>query len=67
MLPFSVHVGAQEAQPIFLGMTPNFVGLAQANFFIPESAETGDAVPLVVRIDGQPSVPLVISVGAGAP
>jgi len=64
--PFSIHVGDAEAQAIFLGMTPNFVGLAQANFFIPEAAPTGDSVELVIRVDGRPSAPLAIAVAAGA-
>jgi len=64
-LPFSIHVGTEQAQAIFLGMTPNFVGLAQANFFIPENAQTGDSVELVISVDGQRSVPLAIAIAPG--
>ena len=61
-LPFAVTIGGEPAEAIFLGLTPGFVGLAQANFFIPEDAPLGDEVEVVVTVDGQPSNVLVMSV-----
>jgi uncharacterized protein (TIGR03437 family) len=54
---------ADAAAPIqFLGLTPYYVGLAQANIQVPQLA-SGD-YPLVITIDGLASDPVILSVAA---
>ena len=48
-------IGNVSAPVFFLGLTPGFVGLAQANIQIPEGAPIGPAVPLVIFVNRQPS------------
>jgi uncharacterized protein (TIGR03437 family) len=56
--PFSATIGGQPANVSFLGLTPGYVGLAQANITIP--ALPAGSYSLVVMIDGVPSnAPLV--------
>ena len=55
-------VGDEQAEVLFLGLTPDFVGLGQANILIPVNARTGPDVPIVVTINGQPSNPAVIAI-----
>lgn len=63
-LPTSASVGGEEAGVFYLGMTPGFVGLAQANLVLGPDTPIGDAVPLEIVVDGQPSNPLVVSIAA---
>lgn len=58
----SATVGGLPAQIYFSGMTPTFVGLAQANIVIP-NVPTGD-YPLVITVGGVVSNAGVISVHA---
>ncbi|MGH9846670.1 MAG: hypothetical protein ACREEM_48850, partial [Blastocatellia bacterium] len=44
----SVTIGGVEAQVVFSGLAPGFVGLWQMNVVIPANAPAGNAVPLVV-------------------
>ena len=60
----TVTVGGEEAEVLYLGMTPGFVGLAQVNLFVPESAPVGPGVQLILTIDGQPSNPLAVAIEA---
>ena len=60
-------IGGQGAAVTFLGLTPGFVGLAQANIVIPPTAPVGPDVPFVLSVGDQPSAPLLISVGAPQP
>lgn len=46
----SVLGGAEPITPLFVGLTPGFVGLYQINFTIPDSAPRGNMVPM--SIDG---------------
>ena len=48
-------IGNVSAPVFFLGLTPGFVGLAQANIQIPAGAPIGAAVPLVIFVNRQPS------------
>lgn len=41
--------------PLFVGLTPNYVGLYQVNVVVPENAPRGDHVPIRIDIDGVPS------------
>jgi uncharacterized protein (TIGR03437 family) len=49
----SASIGRVNAEVKFLGLTPGFVGLAQANIEIPASAPTGLEVVMFVSVDGQ--------------
>jgi uncharacterized protein (TIGR03437 family) len=60
-LPFSGTVGGTDANVFFLGLTPGFIGLAQANLIIPANAPTGDA-PVVITVNGQRSNSVIVSV-----
>jgi len=58
----SATVGGREAQILFLGLTPGFVGLAQANVVIPGDVPAGPDVETVVRIGGRASRVAVVAV-----
>jgi uncharacterized protein (TIGR03437 family) len=70
-LSSSATVGGKQARVLYLGLTPNFVGLTQANLLVPADAPIGSDVPLVITVDGQPSNPLSVAIKAstapGAP
>ena len=51
---YSATIGNVDAKVLFLGLTPGFVGLAQANIEVPQGAPTGSAVPLVISVNRQP-------------
>lgn len=61
---FDVRATLNEAEMevFFLGLTPGFVGLAQANLIVPETADVGDEIELRVFVNGRPSAPLILSV-----
>jgi uncharacterized protein (TIGR03437 family) len=43
-------LGGVRATPLFVGLTPNFVGLYQINVVVPFNAPRGDKIPM--RIEG---------------
>ncbi|HEV2690962.1 MAG TPA: hypothetical protein VGV35_20540 [Bryobacteraceae bacterium] len=45
---FTATIGGAAAAIQFLGLTPGFIGLAQANILVPTNATTGDAVNLAI-------------------
>ena len=47
-----VFVGGVEADVLFSGLSPEFVGVYQLNVFVPGGVEPGDAVSLVIEVDG---------------
>jgi|GEM_PF-3196199 len=51
-VPVTVTVGGAEAQVLFAGLTPEFVGLYQINIIIPFGVVPGDEVPVVVTQGG---------------
>jgi len=51
----TVSAGGKAAQVIFAGLTPGFAGLYQVNAILAADTPTGDAVPLVVWVDGHDS------------
>jgi len=58
-------IGGVNATVQFLGLTPGFAGLAQANILVPKSLATAD-YPLVLTVGGYVSVSAVLSVsGSG--
>jgi uncharacterized protein (TIGR03437 family) len=58
----SASIGRVNAEVKFLGLTPGFVGLAQANIEIPASAPTGSEVVMFVSIDGQAGNTATVSI-----
>lgn len=58
---WSATVGGRAAGALFLGLTPGFVGLYQANLTVPEGLAPGDH-PLVIMVSGAPSPELSLSV-----
>ncbi|MBI3693435.1 MAG: hypothetical protein HY238_01150 [Acidobacteria bacterium] len=57
----SATIGGVPARVEFLGATPGFVALSQANITVPESAPTGDQ-PLVIDVAGHTSNRAVITI-----
>ena len=48
----TVSVGGGDANVVFSGLSPGFVGLYQVNLQIPQNAPSGPAVPVVLTIGG---------------
>jgi uncharacterized protein (TIGR03437 family) len=59
--PYSITLNGQATQVSFLGYAPGFPALVQANFQIPSNLAPGD-YQLVVTVNGEASLPAVISV-----
>ncbi len=59
-LPYSITIGGQPADSLYLGLTPTYVGLAQANVKVPD-LPTGDYA-LVVTVNGVASNSLLVSI-----
>lgn len=60
--PWSATIGGLPAAGLFLGLTPNSIGLYQANLAVPATLAPGD-YPVVITVAGVPSVPAILSVG----
>jgi len=58
---YSASIGGTNAQVVFAGLAPGFVGLVQMNIIVPTGLSKGD-YPLVVSIGGQKSNGGTISV-----
>jgi uncharacterized protein (TIGR03437 family) len=61
LLPVSATIGGREATVLFLGMSPGFIGLAQANLIVPD-LPPGD-YPVVITIGGSVSSAAQITIG----
>ena len=57
----SATVNSAAANVMFLGLTPGFIGLAQANIVIPDSARSGDN-DVIITVGDQKSNSATISV-----
>src|ERR1022692_4290625 len=57
-----VTVGGIDAHVSWSWLTPQFIGLYQVNFIIPENAPTGNAVPVTLSIDSAVSNTVTIAV-----
>lgn len=64
-LPSSATIGGQTAPMSFLGLTPGFIGLAQANLIVP-SLSTSE-YPVLITVGGVASAPAMLSVGSTSP
>ncbi|HEV8146584.1 MAG TPA: hypothetical protein VGP79_09395 [Bryobacteraceae bacterium] len=60
-LPYSATMDGVSADVQFLGLTPGYIGLAQANIKIPDGATIGESI-LVITVNGQPSKPVTVFV-----
>jgi adhesin/invasin len=60
--PVTVTIGGATASVSFNGLTPGYNGLYQVNALVPAGAVKGNAVPVVVTIDGQSSTPVTIPI-----
>jgi uncharacterized protein (TIGR03437 family) len=60
-LPYKIFLGQTECQVLFLGLTPDYIGLAQANFTLPD-LPPGD-YPLTIAIGNEVSNGPVITIG----
>lgn len=60
-LPWEVRVGGLWAEGLYLGSTPGFLGLAQANLIVPETLGAGSH-PLEVVVSGAASPELRVAV-----
>lgn len=61
-LPASATLGSRPAPLLFLGLSPGFVGLAQANVQIPADAPTGPEVELRLTVGSRSSNPVAVAV-----
>lgn len=61
-LESSATIGGKDAPLLFLGLTPGFVGLAQANVQIPGDAPVGTAQELVISVNRQRSNTTLVAV-----
>lgn len=61
-LDSSATIGGRTSPLLFLGLTPGFVGLAQANVQIPADAPTGTAIELVISVNRQRSNTALVAV-----
>ena len=48
----TVLVGGVSAKIQFAGLAPQFPGVYQLNFIVPDGVTPGDAVPLQIQIEG---------------
>jgi uncharacterized protein (TIGR03437 family) len=61
-LESSATIGGQDTPVLFLGLTPGFVGLAQANLQIPADGPVGAALELVISVNRQRSNTVLVAV-----
>ncbi len=60
--PVQVCFNAVCVDSAFAGLTPGFVGLYQVNVMIPQSAPTGDQVPVTLKVGSVTSSPVFMAV-----
>ena len=60
-LPWEARIGGRLVEALFLGATPGFIGLGQANLIVPEAIGAGEH-PLVVIVSGVASPELRVAV-----
>ena len=60
--PVVVGINHTGIQVLFAGAAPNLAGIMQVNALIPETAPTGAAVPLIVRVGNSYSQEVLIAI-----
>lgn len=60
--PVTVLIGDKPAKVLFSGLTAGFTGLYQVNVTVPDGVARGDAVPVVLQVADQASLPVTIAV-----
>ncbi|MGD0438433.1 MAG: hypothetical protein ABSB86_18395, partial [Bryobacteraceae bacterium] len=58
----TVTVGGQNAQVLFQGLAPGFVGLYQVNVTVPSGIAAADDVPVVLTAAGASSAPVTVAI-----
>jgi len=58
----TVTIGGVQADVVFSGLAPGFIGLYQVNVRIPDTAPIGDAVPLRMTIGEVPSNEVTVAI-----
>jgi adhesin/invasin len=58
----TANIGRAAADVKFLGLTPGFVGLAQANIEVPAGAAAGSEVVMFISVDGQAGNTATVSI-----
>jgi uncharacterized protein (TIGR03437 family) len=61
-LDSSATIAGRDTPLLFLGLTPGFVGLAQANIQLPADLPAGNALELVISVNRQRSNPAQVAV-----
>ena len=56
-------IGNVQADVIFSGLAPGYVGLYQVNALVPAGVTAGSAVPVVISMEGIASNSVTIAVG----
>lgn len=59
--PYSITVAGQQVQVDYLGYTPTFIGLVQANIHVPSNLSAGE-YPVIITVNGESSLAANISV-----
>jgi uncharacterized protein (TIGR03437 family) len=57
--PVTVTIGGVQANVSFHGLTPQTVGLYQLNVTVPAGVPSGDAIPVIITVNGKSSPPSV--------
>jgi trimeric autotransporter adhesin len=60
--PVTVTVGGDNAQVLFAGLAPGFVGLYQVNVIVPSGIAAADDVPVVLTEAGATSAPVTVAI-----
>lgn len=60
--PVTALIGGKPAKVLFSGLTAGFTGLYQINAIVPDGVTPGDAVPVVLQVADQASLPVIIAV-----
>ena len=60
--PVTATVGGIDAQVLFAGLAPGFVGLYQVNVIVPPGIAAADNVPVVLTEAGESSAPVTVAI-----
>jgi uncharacterized protein (TIGR03437 family) len=60
--PVTVTVGGDDAQVLFAGLAPGFVGLYQVNVIVPSGIAPASDVPVVLTAAGATSAPVTVAI-----